>query len=74
MLDREVPVHYFPGHLQFACRVPPGAVHQQYAVRLSGDVFADLIEMQLHGMGIGPRQHESCSCTAGRTDGAEQIG
>ena len=40
----------------------------------AGDVFADLVEMQLHRFGIGPRQHESGACPSFWTDGAKQVG
>ena len=40
----------------------------------ASDVFADLIEVQLHGLGVGDWQHQCCSRTALGTDGSEQIG
>lgn len=54
--------------------MPPGPVHQNGGMRLAGHTAADLVEMQLHGMGIGPWQHERCTGSTGRTDGSEQIG
>ena len=40
----------------------------------ASDVFADLIEVQLHGPGVGGWQHQRCSRAALGTDGSEQIG
>ena len=54
--------------------MPSGPVHQNDGVGLAGDTAADLVEMQLHGMGVGKGQHESRTGASGRTDSAEQIG
>ncbi len=35
--------------------MPTGAVHEQDGVGAGGDGSADLLEMGLHGMGIGER-------------------
>ena len=43
-------------------------------MRLARHVFADLIEMQLHGLGVGPGQHEGYTCAAFGANCAEQIG
>lgn len=40
----------------------------------AGDMFADLFEMQLHGLGIGGWQDQGGSGTALRADGPEQVG
>ena len=41
---------------------------------LGGDVAADLVEMHLHGVGVGLGQHEGGAGAAQGTDGAEEIG
>ncbi len=38
------------------------------------DTAADRLEMQVHGVGVGERQHECRSGVALRAHGAEQIG
>ena len=54
--------------------MPAGAVHQDDGVGLGGDVAADLVEVHLHGGGVGEGQHESGAFAPARTDGTEQIG
>jgi hypothetical protein len=54
--------------------VPPRAVHEQHRVRPGGDMAADLVEMELHGVGVGQRQSERCAFCVSRTDGAEEVG
>jgi len=41
---------------------------------LGGDVAADLVEMHLHGAGVGEGQHEGGALAPPGTDRAEQIG
>ncbi len=48
--------------------------HEDDSVSLVGDVAADLVEMHLHGLGVGPRQHERCAFALFWADGTEQIG
>ena len=43
-------------------------------MRVLGDVAADLVEMKLHGFGVGMRKRERRPGATGRADGAEQIG
>jgi hypothetical protein len=43
-------------------------------MRALGDMAADLIDVKLHGFGVGVGQHKGCPFSAGRADGAEQIG
>jgi len=38
------------------------------------DVAADFFEVILHGLGIGPWHHQSCSDAPARTDRAERVG
>jgi hypothetical protein len=40
----------------------------------SGDMAADLVEMKLHGFGVGERQRQRRTGPALRADGAEGIG
>ena len=40
----------------------------------AGDIFADLVEVQLHGFGIGGWQNQGRSGAPFWTDGAEQVG
>lgn len=54
--------------------MPSRPVHQNGGMSLAGDTAADLVEMQLHGMGIGPWQHQRRTGSTGWTDGSEQIG
>jgi len=62
------------GHVEIGCGVPPRAVHEQHRVRPGGDVAADLVEMELHGVGVGQRQSERRAFCVSRTDGAEEVG
>lgn len=62
------------GDLKLVGLVPSGAVHEDDGVRLGGDVAADLVEVQLHGVGVGLGQHEGGARAAQGTDGAEEIG
>lgn len=43
-------------------------------MRAASDCDADLVEMGLHGAGIGLGHHQGRALPPGRTDGAEQIG
>lgn len=54
--------------------MPSGAVEQQRGMRAFCDLSADLFDVALHRLGVGKRQSQSCSYTALRADGAEQIG
>ena len=62
------------GHDQFSGAVPSSTIHQDNGAGVAGDVFADLVEMQLHGFGIGARQDEGGTFATLRADGTEQIG
>jgi hypothetical protein len=53
-------------------RVPAGAVEQQDGMRAPFDGAGDLVEMELHGIGIGEGQRQSGACAPGRADRAEQ--
>lgn len=39
-----------------------------------GNLRADLVEMHLHGFGVGKGHHEGSPCASRRTDGTEQVG
>jgi hypothetical protein len=54
--------------------VPAGAVEQQDGMRASFDRVGDLVEMELHGIGVGKGQRESGACAPGQADRAEQVG
>jgi hypothetical protein len=54
--------------------VPSGAVEQQDGVGASGDMQGDLVDVALHGVGVGEGQRQSGADTARGTDGAEQVG
>jgi len=62
------------GHIEIGRGVPPRAIHEQYRVRPGGDVAADLVEMELHGVGVGQRQGERGAFCVSWADGAEEIG
>ena len=63
----------FSGTLSLPAQVPSGPVHEDGGVGLSRNRLADLVEMQLHGLRVGPWQHERCALALFRADGAEQI-
>lgn len=62
------------GHGEVRRRVPSGAIEDQNGVCAPGDVPRYLVEMQLHGEGVGERQGERRALAARRADRAEQIG
>ncbi len=54
--------------------MPSGLIENEDSVRAGGDIAADLVKMQLHGLGVGVGHHQR---SAGITRGAnrtEQIG
>ena len=53
--------------------MPPGPVHEQRGVRAGCDVTADLVDVELHGLGIGVGKRQTGADAARRADGAEQI-
>ena len=62
------------GDLELVGAVPPGAVHQDDAMGLGGDVAADLVEMHLHGGCVGEGEHESGTLGSHGTDCAKEVG
>src|SRR6516164_1824552 len=61
-------------HLQLARCVPAGLVERDHGVGAARDTAADLIEVKLHGAGVGARKHERGAGVARRADRAEHIG
>ena len=55
-------------------RVPSGLVEQQDGNAAFSDVAADLVEVGLHGEGVGERHDDSRADVTRRADRAEQIG
>lgn len=53
--------------------MPPGAIEQQDGVSTALDAPTDLIDVELHGEGIGIGQRQAGTFTLCRADGAEQI-
>jgi hypothetical protein len=62
------------GNVELCGGVPAGAIKQQHGVGASGDMAADLVEVKLHGLGVGKRQRQPRSYATRWADGAEQIG
>jgi len=54
--------------------MPSGPIEDQNGVSAAGDMAGYLVEMKLHGFGIGVWHGESRTGSACRTDGAKQIG
>lgn len=60
---------------QLAARLmPSGSIKEQDGVTALRHLAADLLEMQVHRVGIGIRQDQGCADIAARTDSAEYIG
>lgn len=54
--------------------MPAGPVQQQHSVGALGDSEGNLVDVELHGLGIGEGQRQAGTDAPGRADGAEQIG
>ena len=54
--------------------VPAGAVEHQDCVSALGDGVGDLVEVELHGLGVGVGQRQCRARAARRTDRAEEVG
>jgi len=48
--------------------VPSGAIHDEHGMCTLFDMAADLIDMELHGLGVGKGQSQRSADTAGRAD------
>ncbi len=60
---------------QLAARLmPSGSIKEQDGVTALRHLAADLLEMQVHRVGIGIRQDQGRADIAARTDSAEYIG
>ncbi len=70
MQQRDVVRH----HQAIPHLVPPGAIQREHGERPWAYLRADFLQMQVHRMNIGTREHEPGAHTAVWTDGAEQIG
>jgi hypothetical protein len=62
------------GPVEVAGGVPSGPVEQQHGVSALGDVSRDLVEMELHRLGVGMGQGERFADAAGWANRSEQIG
>jgi hypothetical protein len=58
----------------FASLVPSGSIEEQHGVTALRHLVADLLEMQVHRLGVGIRQHQSRADLATRADSAEYVG
>jgi len=58
----------------FASLVPSGSVEEQDGVTVLRHLAADFLEMQVHRLGVGIRQHQSRADIATRADSAEYVG
>ena len=64
----------FFGTARAGVGVPTGTIEQQDGVRARSDGAGDLVEVKLHGVGVGVGQRQGGPRAAGRADRAEQIG
>ena len=68
-------VRFLGRALSWSVLCHPGAVHQDDAMGLGGDVAADLVEMHLHGGCVGVQgEHESGTLGSHGTDCAKEVG
>ena len=49
-------VRFFGIYFEFSSGVPPCSVHEHDCVRFCVNLFADFVEVQLHGLGISSWQ------------------
>ena len=60
---------------QLAARLmPSGSIEEQYGVAALRHLAADLLEMQVHRLGVGIRQDQGRADIPKRTDGAKYVG
>ena len=65
--------HVF-GHLQLRGHVPPSLIDEQNGVGAGFHSQRDLLEMQLHGLGVAKWKNQTGRLAERGTDGAEDIG
>jgi hypothetical protein len=58
---------------EIAGDVPARTVEQQHGMGALGDVERYLVDVELHRLGVGPRQREACADASLRADRAEEI-
>src|SRR5579862_819865 len=61
------------GHVQLGRRVPASLVERDHGVGAARDTATDVVEVKLHGTGVGARKHECGAGVARRADRAEHI-
>ena len=54
--------------------MPRGTIQQQHGMRAPLHGTGDLVEMALHGLGVGMRHGQRRAGASRRADGAEQVG
>jgi hypothetical protein len=54
--------------------VPACPIEDQHGMRADRDIGRNLVEVELHRLGVGEGQRQPRADAASRTDGAEQIG
>ena len=57
--------------IEGTCRVPAGAVEQQHGMGSPFHGAGDLVEVELHGLGVSEGQRQGGARAAGRADRAE---
>ena len=62
------------GHAQVRCGVPSGLIEQQRDMAAGRDLCRDRCEMQVHRLGVAPRQNEADRLALRRADGAKNVG
>ena len=54
--------------------MPAGTIQHHHGERIPADPAANFLQMQVHGVDVGVRQHEPGADAPGRTNGAKQVG
>lgn len=60
-------------YFKFTSGVPPCSVHEHGCVSFDVNLFADFVEVQLHGLGLSSLNDQSSTYTTLWADGPEQI-
>src|SRR4051812_36357929 len=55
-------------------QVPAGLIEQKYGVCAGCDGGGDLLQVQVHRLGVAGRQDQGCTLTLFRADGTEDVG